>query len=186
MKSPQLTKEEESMQFLHPLKLKVFVVNCSVKLTTDLCYPEKLRMNFENSTLSNEEAYQLWSKLHYVTDSFNENAEAFYSKFYGLFQENLLPTIFEDRSVTNTLMIEVANDILHHLFAKSSDMSSVCALEDNLSGNEIKSCFQNLSFTKIQTQISVSSVLLFCFLAKLMKTQHKHTSMCEIVVVCGN
>ena len=36
-------------------------------------------------------------------------------------------------------MIEVANDILHHLFAKSSDMSSVCALEDNLSGNEIKS-----------------------------------------------
>ena len=139
MKSPQLTKEEESMQVLHPLKLKVFVVNCSAKLTTDLCYPEKLRMKFEHFTLSNEEAYQLWSKLHHVTDSFNGNAEAFYSKFYGLFQENLLPTIFEDRSVTNTFMIEVANYILHHLFAKSSDMSSVCALEDNLLGNEIKS-----------------------------------------------
>ena len=95
----QLTKEEKSMKVLHPLKLKAFIVKCSEEVASDLCYPEKLRKNFQNFTFSNDNAYQLWCKINHVTDSFNGDAEAFYSKFYGLFKENLLPASFEDKDL---------------------------------------------------------------------------------------
>ena len=50
-----------------------------------------------------------------LIDSFDGVAEKFYSYLYALFLNNLLPTKFDDKTLTNTLMSELANKILVHL-----------------------------------------------------------------------
>ena len=57
----------------------------------------------------------LWYQLQTVIDGYNGDAEKFYSKFYSLFLDNVLPTKFDDKSLTNTLLAEVANGVLAHL-----------------------------------------------------------------------
>ena len=62
-----------------------------------------------------DDAEALWYKLRGLIDSFDGVAEKFYSYFYALFLNNLLPTKFDDNTLTNTLMSELANEILVHL-----------------------------------------------------------------------
>ena len=56
-------------------------------------------------------------------EDFCGNAEKFYSGFYGLLLDNLLPSKFEDETVSNILMTEAANHILIHL-SDGSDLVS--------------------------------------------------------------
>ena len=70
-----LTDEEKSLKKLHPLHLKVILEKCAEKLTTNLCYPEKLRIKFLNFCFSNDDAVELWSKLRVVSDIFQGDAE---------------------------------------------------------------------------------------------------------------
>ena len=56
-------------------------------------------------------------------EDFSGDAEKFYSGFYGLLLDNLLPSKFEDETVTNILMIEAANHILIHLSGGSDIVS---------------------------------------------------------------
>ena len=60
-------------------------------------------------------AEALWYKLRGLIDSLEGVAEKFYSYFYALFINNLLPPKFDDKTLTNTLMPELANEILVHL-----------------------------------------------------------------------
>ena len=48
-------------------------------------------------------------------EEFKGDAEKFYSKFYGLFIENWLPSKFTEAFLTNTLLAQVANHVLFHL-----------------------------------------------------------------------
>ena len=56
-------------------------------------------------------------------EDFSGDAEKFYSGFYGLLLDNLLPSKFEDETVTNILMTEAANHILIHLSGGSDIVS---------------------------------------------------------------
>ena len=111
------TPLEVSMKKLDPIKLRVMVKICAENIATDLCFPESMRSKFSNDSFSfsNEDAEALWYKLRDVIDSFHGDAEKFYSCFYALFVNNLLPTKFDDNTVTNTLMSELANEMLVHL-----------------------------------------------------------------------
>ena len=62
-----------------------------------------------------DDAEALWYKLRGLIDPFDGVAEKFYSYCYALFLNNLLPTKFDDKTLTNTLMSELANKILVHL-----------------------------------------------------------------------
>ena len=50
-----------------------------------------------------------------VVEEFKGDAEKFYSKFYDLFIENLLPSKFTKAFLTNTLLAQVANHVLFYL-----------------------------------------------------------------------
>lgn len=56
--------------------------------------------------------------------SFNGNTEKFHSEFFGLLCENVLPSRFEDASVTNILMLEVGIGISNFLNKRNSNTSS--------------------------------------------------------------
>ena len=64
---------------------------------------------------TSEDSLQLLHKLKYIMEDFSGDAEKFYSGFYGVLLDNLLPSKFEDETVTNILMTEAANHILIHL-----------------------------------------------------------------------
>ena len=57
----------------------------------------------------------MWYILSPIIDSFHGDAEKFYSAFYALFLDNILRRKFEDKVLTNTLLAEVANEVLVHL-----------------------------------------------------------------------
>ena len=61
------------------------------------------------------DAEALWYKLRSSIDSFDGVVEKFYSYFYAFFLNNLLPPKFDNKTRTNTLMSELANEILVHL-----------------------------------------------------------------------
>ena len=56
-------------------------------------------------------------------EDFSGAADKFYSGFYGLLLDNLLPSKFEDETVTNILMTEAANHNLIHLSSGSDIVS---------------------------------------------------------------
>ena len=62
-----------------------------------------------------EDSLQLLQILKYIVEDFSGDAKKFYSDFYGLLLDNLLPSKFEDETVTNILMTEAASHILIHL-----------------------------------------------------------------------
>ena len=74
---------------------------------------------------TSEDSLQLLQKLKYIVEDFSGDAEKFYSCFYGLLLDNLLPSKFEDETVTNILMTGAANRILVHL----SDGSDIVSLQ---------------------------------------------------------
>ena len=86
------------------------------KLANDLCFPLTKRSNFSRQEFSFtvDDSYVLWCKLRSVIDSFNGDAETFYSLFvHYIFIENHLPSKFNDRSLMDTLLLEVANEMLN-------------------------------------------------------------------------
>ena len=120
-----LSSEEISGNKFHSLQLKVIVYKCAEKLSNDLCFPLTMRSKFskQDFSFSVDDSYALWCKLRPVIDSFNGDAEKFYSMFYALFIDNLLPSKFNDRSLTNTLLSEVANEMLIHLSGKNVNVT---------------------------------------------------------------
>ena len=105
------------MKKLHPVKLRVMVKMCAENIATDLCFPVSTRTKFsiDNFSFLHDDAEALWYKLRGLIDSFDGVAEKFYSYFYSLFLNNLLPPTFGDKTRRNTLMSELANEILVHL-----------------------------------------------------------------------
>ena len=105
------------MKKLHPVKLRVMVKMCAENIAPNLCFPVSTRTKFstDNFSFLHDDAEALWYKLRGLIDSFDGGAEMFYSYFYALFLNNLLPTKFDDKTLTNTLMSELANEILVHL-----------------------------------------------------------------------
>ena len=110
-----LTPLEVSTKKLHPIKLRVMVKMCAENIATDLCFPVSTRTKFYTDNFLHDDAEALWSKLRGLIDSFDGVAERFYSYFYALFLNNLLPPNFDGMTLTNTLMSEIANEILVHL-----------------------------------------------------------------------
>ena len=106
--------DENAVKKLHPLQLKVMVIKSAETLSKDFCYPEETRNFFSEFSFTTDESYDLWCKITGIIDSFNGDAEKFYSSFYSLFMDNLLPEKLE-RTDTYTLLAEVANHVLIHL-----------------------------------------------------------------------
>ena len=99
------------------------VENCADICKNDLCLPENIRNEFCNFKLSSDNTKKLWVYIEPKINKFCGNAEKFFSSFYGLLQENLLPQKFNgDITVTNILMQEIAN----HLFISFSKSKSEC------------------------------------------------------------
>ena len=87
------------MKKLHPVKLRVMVKMCAENIAADLCFPVSTRTKFstDNFSFLHDDAEALWYKLRGLTDSFDGVAEKFYSYFYAILLNNLLPTKFDDR-----------------------------------------------------------------------------------------
>ena len=84
---------EVSMKKLHPIKLMCMVRQSAEKISKDLCFPLLTRAKFspEYFSFDHADAETLWHTLRPIIDKFNGDAESFYSKFYALFIDNLLP-----------------------------------------------------------------------------------------------
>ena len=132
--------EEDALKKLHSLHLKVMLEKSAVKCSEDLCMPEEIRSKFKNFTITTDESYQLWLKFKSIIIEYKGDAEKFYSKFYGLLSDNLLPTKFtDDIACSNFLLMEVANLMLAHLSGNKSTTSSGSNDDGNFSDREISS-----------------------------------------------
>ena len=77
-------------------------------------YLKRGEIFFRKKTLfTSEDSLQLLQKLKDIVEDFSGDAEKFYSGSYGLLLDNLLPSKFEDETVTNILMTEAANILIH-------------------------------------------------------------------------
>ena len=123
-------------QKLHPLQLKSIVLKCAEKISIDECLPSSLREKFLKGSFifTTDDAVKLWSLLKEVINGFNGDAEKFYSNFFSLLVTNVLPSKFDDASVTNTLMSELANIFLNHL--SGVEIVSIAAKEPTKSLSE--------------------------------------------------
>lgn len=138
-------KEENILKKFHPLQLNKIVKNCAIKCSNDMCLPEEVRANFtsKNFSFNSDNSLQLWNHFKNIIEEYNGSAESFYAQYYGLLSENLLPTKFEDITLTNILLTEVANFMLLHLSGDnnvipSSNESTTATTASNLSEKEIK------------------------------------------------
>jgi hypothetical protein len=118
-----ITEEQQFLQKINPSSLRVIVVKCAEKLGQNLCYPQTLRDRFIDFEFLISDAAELWNKILDVIGKYNGDAEKFYSLFFGLMSDNLLPKHFDDLGVSNTLMQEVANDVLIHLSGKNEEQN---------------------------------------------------------------
>jgi len=111
------TALQSSLNKLHPTQLMCMVSKCAENIYQDMCFPLSLRLKFstEHFSFTQDDAESLWYVIRPVVDSCNGDAEKFYSKFYALFLDNILPRKFDDKTVTNTLLAEVANEVLAYL-----------------------------------------------------------------------
>ena len=107
-------KDEASLRKFPIARLVSILKECARIVVSDECLPEETRKLFSDFTISFQEANELWEKLRPVIDSSCNDLEKFYSKFYGLFSENLLPNKFEYH-ITNILMAEAAKHIYIYL-----------------------------------------------------------------------
>ena len=70
---------------------------------------------FSSFDFTPDDAEELWVVLKPVVEKFHGNAVNYYSIFYGLLREDLLPKTFGgDITLTNILLPEVGNHILMH------------------------------------------------------------------------
>ena len=119
--SVPLSKDEEVSRKLHSLTLKSIVNKCAKLCSNDLCLPEATRCVFSAFSFTNDDAVDLWNNFKPIIEKYNGDAETFYMDFYGLLAGNLLPSKFEDSTISNILLTEVANHMLIHLSGVNKD-----------------------------------------------------------------
>ena len=121
--------------------LRELLKNADINLSNDLCLHEVIRVKFSKQSFcfSTEDSISLLEKFQVFISKYNGDAEKFYSQFYGLLYENLLPSKFEDVLLTNTLLTEVANQILKELSGSKYNTSSISeiSLSNIFSDNEL-------------------------------------------------
>ena len=107
-----------------PIAKLNFILKTSADIASkDMCLPSLTRTFLQNFSLSPEELQILWEEMRPLIHAYSSDAEKFYAEFYTLLSKNMLPTKFDDITVTNILMTEVANHILLRLSDKNSDIS---------------------------------------------------------------
>ena len=85
----------------------------------DLCLLKHTRKMFSSFDFRPDDGIELWEVVKPVVEKFHGNAENYYSNFYGILQEHLLPKKFGgDIILTNILLPDVGNHILMHLSTK--------------------------------------------------------------------
>ena len=166
--------EKTSLRKLHPLQLKAIVLKCAEKVFSDECFPPSFRQKFakESFSFTNDDAIELWSKLRNIVDSFKGDAEKFYSGFYSLLVDNVLPSKFDETPDTNALMAEVTTRLLIHL---SGDKLACLELLRNQSlclkmnikvyNTLLDSFYINHilnSYIQQQNEIHINNILPFC------------------------
>ena len=109
------TEDDILMNKLHPLKLRVIVTQCAAKVGSDLCLSQQMRENYTGFDSTATQEVELWNKLRVVISKFKGDGEKFFSMFFGLMKDNLLPNHFSETRITNALMQEVCVAILNHL-----------------------------------------------------------------------
>ena len=139
--SPEMITEQSKVnaEIFHQI-----LNECTEKCFADQCLPEKTREKFskQNLVFSSDDALQLLCKFQSILTNFNGDAEKFYAEFYGLLMVNLLPSKFEDVTLSNILLTEVANHVLIHLSGGSDIVSlqpTTSKLQTVLTDREINS-----------------------------------------------
>ena len=164
------------------------VKKCPDSCNEDLCLPEDTRKTFSSFDFTPDDAVELWGVLKPVTEKFHGNAENYYSNFYGLLQENLLPKKFGgDITLTNILLPEVCNHILMHLSTKKIHYDNPAIKYDSLrlSERELKSLqyivgyivhklYSKFKFSKIKIVFILNSVYQYCCAPKLILMILRH------------
>ena len=140
--SQNVVCQDMSMLSIQPQMLKMIVKECALIVGTDECLPESCRNRFCESSFSFSEndAYELWYKLKPIVSDFDGDAERFYSQFYGLLVDNLLPQIFDCTTDANVILTEVGNHILLHLSGK--DTKTVPAVKPSSITDKKLKCLQ--------------------------------------------
>ena len=137
---------------LHADVLLRIVSECAESCFNDLCLPQESRDYFSKKHIvfTSEDSLQLLQKLKYIVEDFSGDAEKFYSGFYGLLLDNLLPSKFEDQTVTDILMTEAANHIFIHL-SGGSDISVT-----STSFKKVRACSCRQRFFKVYNILLVT------------------------------
>ena len=118
----QLSEKDVTSLKKFPVSKLISILKESANIVAaDMCLPDETRKLFFDFAISFGEANLLWERLRSVIDKFNGDAEKFYSLFYGLLAENILPEKF-DYIYTNMLMTEAANLIL--IFLSDIDVNT--------------------------------------------------------------
>lgn len=139
-----ISKDAMSFQKLSQAKLhEILKESCGI-VVKDMCLPESTRQAFFNCTFTFDEIMALWEKLRPLIDEHTGDGEKFFTGFYGLLDENLLPSKFHDITLTNILMMEVGNLVLIHLDSGFKNQSQPEKKVSPVSENEIK-CLQYVS-----------------------------------------
>ena len=137
-------KDVTSLKKLSPANLTGILKSCVSIVSADMCLPESTRICFDKVTFSLQEANIIWENLRPLIDSFNGSPEKFYAEFYGLMAENMMPLKFDDITLTNILMSEVANHILLDLSGKNTDSCDAPKVISYITDKEMK-CLQYIS-----------------------------------------
>ena len=138
----EVTPKEQRKVLIAIDEFMNIVKKCADSCNEGLCLPEDTRKMFSSFDFTPDDAIELWAVLKPVVEKFHGNAENYYSNFYGLLQENLLPKKFGgDITLTDILLPEVGNHILMHLSTKKIHYGNPTIKYDtvNLSERELKS-----------------------------------------------
>ena len=140
-----ISKDALSFKKLSQAKLnEILKVSCD-NVLKDMCLPpESTRQAFFNCTFTFDEIMALWEKLRPLIDEHTGDGEKFFTGFYGLLDENLLPSKFHEITLTNILMMEVGNLVLIHLDSGFKTQSQPEKEVSLVTENEIK-CLQYVS-----------------------------------------
>ena len=122
-------------------EFKDIVLKSSKICQEDLCLPEEIRNMFQSFDFDRKDTVDLWEIVEPVVTEFHGNAEKFYSAFYGLLQDNLLPQKFDgDITISNILLTEIGNHILSFLSkSKFQPLENRSSMSTSISERELKS-----------------------------------------------
>jgi len=98
-----------------------------------------MRDNYTGFVFTAAQAVELWKKLQNVIRKFKGDGEKFFSTFFGLMKENLLPDHFNECRITNALMQEVCVAVLNHLSGNKLNDIQTKVKQVTISDKEIKS-----------------------------------------------